>query len=484
MIIVGSIAFYLLFWQEKMGINILIFDLVMLIALFVSKPEIRKHRPVIITTIGTLITAFLVVWNNSLMSKIVHLISFTTLVGFAKQKELRFLGYGLTLSLISFCETPVKLFTQSISIRENQTMRLAPVWRSFRISLIPLLVLVLFYVIYMFSNPEFRSVSNQFWGGFFDWFSWNISIPQILFFLLGLLIVSNIILKSEFPIFKNVQKNHRDRLERLRTKHPVFINGMIALKSEFQSGLILLISLNILLMIVNFLDIKNYWFGTNYQLPPLEMKQMVHQGTYLLIAALLLAMVVITFFFRKNLNFYPQNNKLKTAGYIWVIQNGILAISLFIKNFRYIEANDLAYKRIGVLIFLFLVFAGLVTMIIKIKDRKTFYYLLDRNAWIAYSVFIICSFVNWDVMITNFNLSNQTKSKIDYSFLLHDVSDKNIYLLMEQEKNNLLPISLQKNISYNLKNKKNTFLKKQKKKSWLSWNFPDQKNLEYLKDEH
>lgn len=481
-IVIGSIIFYLLFWQEKMGLNILIFDTLMVSGLFILKPEIRNHRPVIITVLGTLITAFLVVWNNSLMSKIVHLISFTTLVGFTKQKELRFLGYSLMLAIISFCESPVKIIQQFLNVRENNPLRLAPVFRSFRISLLPLLVLVLFYVIYLFSNPEFRSFSNQFWNSFFEWFSWNISIPQIAFFLFGVLIISNIILKSDFPIFKNLQKSNREHLERVKKNYPVFFKGMIALKSEFQSGLILLISLNLLLIVVNVLDIKNYWIGTSYQLPPYEMKQMVHQGTYLLITALILAMIVISFLFRKNLNFYPKNKKLKTLGYFWIVQNGILAISLFIKNLRYIEANDLAYKRIGVLIFLFLVFAGLITMILKIKNKKTFYFLLHKNSWIAYCVFILCSFVNWDIIITKYNLSTQIKSKIDYRFLVSNVSDKNIYLLLEQKKQDLLPENQQKWINRALADKKNRFLKKQKNKTWLSWNFPDQMNLDFLKD--
>ncbi len=480
-ILLGSVFFYILFWQETMGLNVFLFYILMTSLLYLNNPKLKSNRPVVITTIGTLIIAVLIIWNNSLLSKVVFLISFTAMIGLAKQKELRFLGYGFALSFVSFFEAPLKLAQRFSQIGSgSKPIRLAPVWRSFRISLVPLLVLLLFYGIYHIANPAFRNLSNHFWISLFEWFSWDITFPQIVFFLSGIIISVTILIKSDFPFFKTLQNRSKNQLVRLRDKFPRLFKGMIALKSEYQSGLILLFSLNVLLFIVNILDIRNYWFGTKYQLPPIEMKAMVHEGTYFLIAGLLLAMLVISYFFRKHLNFYPKNKNLKTAGYLWLIQNGILAISLFIKNYRYIEAHDLAYKRIGVLIFLVLVFAGLITMVIKIKERKTFYYLLHRNAWIAYSVFIICSFVNWDIFITKYNLSNQAKSEIDFAFLIDQVSDKNLYQLLEFEKSKFLPEDKMKTLNYAFQNKKTQFLKKQAKVSWLSWNYADFENLQYL----
>lgn len=480
---IGSLAFYLLFWQEKMGINSLIFTLAIFSLLFLNKKELFANRPAMATAAGTLITAIMVVLNNSLMTKVIHLVSFTTAIGFIKQRELRLLFYPFLLSIISFCETPLNLAKRFTNSPEHKNLRLAPVLRSFRISLIPLIVLIVFYAIYHASNPAFRSVSNHFWLALFDWFSWNLSFTQMAFFILGLFITATVFWKSNFPVFKELQKNHREKVRRLRNKTPRLFRGMIALKSEFQSGLILLSSLNILLLVVNIIDIKNYWLGSSYQLPPLEMKAMVHQGTYFLITALLLAMFVISYFFRKNLNFYPSNTQLKIAGYSWTIQNVVLAISLFIKNYRYIEANDLAYKRIGVLIFLVLVFAGLITMILKIRDQKSFYFLLHRNAWIAYAVFIICSCINWDVWITRYNLSNQTKSAIDFAFLIEDVSDKNIHLLLEHQQQHLIPEHRERSISFALQAKQTRFLAKQEGLSWLSWNLADHKIHQYLKHE-
>ncbi len=483
-IILLSIVFYSLFWSEKMGLNILLFDLIAIAFLIIKDTDSMRQGLTRLTILGTLITAVLIVWNNSLFAKLIHLLSFTTMLGLAKQSELRFLVYGFFLSVVSFGKAPINLIRSFSRPIPGKSLQLAPVWRNFRLSLIPLVILSLFYGIYHFANPEFRTLSNNFWANLFDWLSWNISIPQMLFFIFGLFISIAILVKSDFPFFKNLQKRHQLILMRRKSSTPGLIRSMIALKNEFQSGLILLFSLNLLLLIVNILDIKNYWMGQPYELAPTEMKAMVHEGTYMLIFALLLAMIVLSFFFRKNLNFFPKNEKLKTLGYLWIVQNAILAITLFIKNYRYIEANGLAYKRIGVLIFLTLVFAGLLTMLIKIRKVKTFYYLLQTNAWIAYAVFILCCFVNWDVMITKYNLNHQSKNKVDYTFLLKDVSDKNIYLLMDQKRKGLLPDIKSKRIKTAIEHKKKQFLYKQKNLSWLSWNYADYRNKKYITNDN
>lgn len=482
LLLISTILFYAFFWQEKMGLNNLLFSCAMIGILSVLHPESLIRRQVQITLVGSLVTAGLIVWNNSGMSKTMHFISMTAMVGFVKQKELRFLGYGFLLYLISFFETPGRIAKSFQTNNPQQSIRLAPVWRSFRISVVPLLVLMVFYSIYHVANPAFRAASNNFWAYIGQWLTFDISVNQVLFFIAGFLIITPFIAQTAFSLFRNLENKHTEALTRTRPSNNRlrFLKGMIGLKSEFQSGLILLILLNVLLLIVNSLDIKNYWFGNSYILPPYEMKLMVHQGTYLLITALLLAMIVIGYFFRKNLNFFPDNKKLKAIGYFWIAQNVILAISLFIKNYRYIEANDLAYKRIGVLIFLVLVFTGLLTMFLKIRDRKTFYFLLHRNAWIAYIFLIVCSFIPWDHFITDYNLRRADKTKIDYHFLIHTVSDKNLYQLSAFNESEQMPIAHYNLHKRKLEAKAKRFISKQENYSWLSWNYPDYINKSYL----
>jgi hypothetical protein len=115
------------------------------------------------------------------------------------------------------------------------------------------------------------------------------------------------------------------------------------------------------------------------------------------------------------------------------------------------------------------------------------------NTWAVYGIFILIAAFNWDAIITNYNLKYTDKDKLDASFLLKDISDKNLKTLYENKA--LLPeTSVSRNNSWFdssnyeinsqtlLEYKKATFLDKiqQEGLSFLSWNYPDAANKWYF----
>ena len=248
-------------------------------------------------------------------------------------------------------------------------------------------------------------------------------------------------------------------------------------------ALISMFSLNSLLLLFNLTDLNYVWL-TKAPATASQLKAYVHEGTYILIFSILLAMGVLLFFFRKNLNFYPKNQLLKSLAYLWVGQNALLVLSVALRNYRYIDAFGLAYKRIGVVIFLILVLYGLWSIIQKIRDCKHSYFLFHRNAWALYWVILFASTVNWDIFITRYNLTHLTMNPVDALFLLRDVSDKNLYVLLEQQEQFLQresypAVSLEYKQSQ-LERKEHQVLQKAEKYSWLSWNYADYRNRTYL----
>ena len=79
--------------------------------------------------------------------------------------------------------------------------------------------------------------------------------------------------------------------------------------------------------------------------------------------------------------------------------------STFIKNSEYIAVQGLTYKRLGVYAFLILAIIGLVFVFLKITKQKTNAYLANQMVWYFYGTVLICSFVNWGNLITNYNIS-------------------------------------------------------------------------------
>ena len=111
---------------------------------------------------------------------------------------------------------------------------------------------------------------------------------------------------------------------------------------------VLLSTLSLLLLL--FFEIRDVWLGFTWDGGML--KDFVHQGIWILIISILISMMIALYFFRDNLNFFSKAETFKLMMYVWVGLNVILAISVFVRTFIYIEYFALAYKRIGLLFFL------------------------------------------------------------------------------------------------------------------------------------
>ena len=124
-----------------------------------------------------------------------------------------------------------------------------------------------------------------------------------------------------------------------------------------------------------------------------------------------------------------------------------------------------------------LVAVGLFTVFLKVRDKKTGYYLFFSNSWAAYLILVAFAFVNWDVWITQYNLKYFPNQKLP--FLIEEVSDKNLWIL---EENGIVESQVDGNLRYALKQKKLTFEKAQSQYSWASWNYADFLNEQYLNE--
>ena len=124
---------------------------------------------------------------------------------------------------------------------------------------------------------------------------------------------------------------------------------------------------------------------------------------------------------------------------------------------------------------------GLGTVIFKINEKKTAYYLFKNNAWSLYITLILLTSMNWDAIITKYNLGLQKGGKPDYRYLVMDLSDKNLPIIYNNidlfsSELSYRPYDLQTAIN----RKKDNFKYKKEKQSWLSWNYADHNTLLYL----
>jgi hypothetical protein len=503
-VIALTLIFNLLFWHEKLGVNLLLFIFLLTIAAFVLNKDSIKSKNAMLVMLALLYSCGMVIYNNSIFSSFACISSFIVLVGYIHQPEMKTVLSALFTSLGSFSLFPYNVLEET-RLAKNRFRVFAKVLKAVKLGFIPVIVFFVFYGIYAYANPIFNNYSNSFW----DWIKQFlnqllIDYPpeRFIFIFFGLFIITGVLFNRNVRVFLKIDKSFlgeliRDKYKKLvsriddrfdygRMFKRIFKFKMNSLKTEYKTGVILIILVNFLILILNIIDISFVWFGFDSSRVD-NLAYFVHEGTYYLIFSILLSMAILLYFFRGNLNFYSKNSLLKYGAYLWITQNGIMAISLILRNYYYIEYYyALSYKRIGVMIFILLTFIGLVTMFIKISGRKTIFYLLKVNGAAIFVVMILMGSLNWDENIAKFNLQNPDKRSIDVEYLF-SLSDDVLPVLDEHKE--LLNQNFyfregwrryQNNGLEELKTRVRNFLDSQNGYTWLSWNYTDWKNRQYF----
>lgn len=372
----GAVLFNIIFWQEKLAINALLFDAFVLWSVFYLYPAAFTKPAMKWLLLAHAVALTTVIVHNTVLSKMAFSVTLLLVVVFTQYLH-RSVWYAAAsaagnyvLFIFSFLENVQQVKTggiKSLGIR-----------KALRFLIIPLLLAGVFFLLYAVSNAVFQNVVKDmgialenFFSKFFDWFGWQ----RFGFLLLGLFITGGLLLKSKYNYFS--EKDYTQHNDMWRRKNDLikwkqsalfdvlslfmgrFANGIMALRNENTVGMISLLLLNILLLFINAIDITYVWFGFTYT-ADVNLKDYVHEGAGMLIFSIVLAMMVLLFFFRGNLNFYKNNKWLRYGAYGWIIQNAVLVISVLLRDYYYIQHMGLVYKRIGVLVFLTMVLVGLL----------------------------------------------------------------------------------------------------------------------------
>ncbi len=497
LVTISAVLITILFYKQTLGLNLLIFELFVLIWLYLTKQFQFKGKNQITSAAGILVTAFFTVIHHSLLSYIVNFSVFFIFTGVVIAPEIRSIFNSILLSITNSGASQIKFVRQLF--KERKKKGLFYYLKKGRIFLIPMIIILFFIMMYCISSPKFNDIICgflDFIGDTFNFLFSNVELSIIFTFLLGLVI-------SNF-IFNRVVENSIINNELLKsdTLFRLKLNSMrgfkiLALKNEYHSAIFLFAALNILILLLNIIDIRYVWF--DFEWKGEYLKQFVHTGTYFLIFAILISIVLVLYFFRNNLNFLTKNKWLKYLCYIWLFQNVILVISVSIRNLYYINHFALAYKRIAIIFFLGLVIYGLYTVFIKVRDQKSKFYLLRTNTFSLLVVLIFSTFFNWDRIIAKYNFRNSDKSFVHLDFL-SGLSDSSLPYL-DKPMSMLSKLDIKQEERYSFKSssgsfesyymspenyfneinfRKKLFKKRWESKGWLSWNLAEAEAYELL----
>ncbi len=281
------------------------------------------------------------------------------------------------------------------------------------LSIIPLLLIIIFGALFRAGNPVFKEWSQKVLDEIASYLP-NYDLSWFAFMFLGLLILRIVFIKGKDFYLLLPEGNY---VVRKFSKYKRIFK-VLGLKREYQMALMVFFSLNLLLLVVNLIDIRWFWFG--FEMPQgFSLKEFLHEGVWALIMSLVLATAVSLYFFRGNLNFYPRNKFLQALAQLWVVQNMILAISVFLRSWYYIDFHGLASGRILVIALLSLVFFALVLLFVKIRTARNASFLVRWTSVYLGFLLGLCSLVNWDSMILKFNLDHGRLNEIDVDNYLY-----------------------------------------------------------------
>ncbi len=393
LILVCSLIFTLLFYNESVGVNLAIFGLVLTGIICFFFPDRFTSRSHLLLVIASVLSCLAFAWYGDFVSFLALALSIIFLQFKTQETNLKILQ-AFPLVFINGIASlgRILLFSQWLPKREIKNDFAKKMIAYF---IIPTVFVGLFFIVYAFGSDHFSSLFTDYTldlnifevvliallGFYISFTFWNYWIPEVFY-------KKNSLLDNDF--------NDESAIRNQRTF------SFLDIDFERRSGEITLILLNVLLLVF----IVTYNYEQFFEVvEKSKLSAATHERVNSVIFSIVMAVGVMLFYFKGGFNFDEKAKNLKLLSKIWILLNGILIISTIIKNSEYVSFFGLTYKRLGVYAFLILAIIGLVFTFLKITRQKTNAYLFNQMVWYFYGTILLCSYVNWGNWITNYNIS-------------------------------------------------------------------------------
>ncbi|MDO8998973.1 MAG: DUF4173 domain-containing protein [Bacteroidota bacterium] len=466
LLIASAILFSVLFYKQATGVNYFLFTILVTSVIAYFNPENLKKWQWWYYAFITNFCGFAVLYCNSNLSVFATILSLFVLSGKSfnyKNSIILNLTFsiGSVLSSIGFVIADyVSLRKQNI-VSENRKKR-----KVYFGIFIALIISILFFALYQQANPLFKEFTKN-----ID-LSW-ISIGWCFFSVFGFLVFYGLVYYRDIKVvsgwdisFNKTLINNKDRNENELSNNTIIALALFGL-------------LNLMLVLVNGLDLTNL-MGTHELPKGVYLSDFVHNAVWSLVFSIIIAVGLIIWFFKGELNFNKQSKALKLLVYFWILQSAVMVVSAMIRNSWYVAEYQLTYLRIGVYVFLLLSLVGLFFTFLKISKTKSGWYLVRQNFEAWFLILGICSILNWDKIITDYNISNSKGfSSLDMAYLI-SLSNANLPEITELQFKNLNDSMFLSKKNYdvnyqfkNLSSKIYDFVINKNEETWQSFNLRD-----------
>ncbi len=167
-IFLGSvIAFMLLFYKQSVGVNLFVFNVLLVVLAFLFVPTARANKNMWLISAGAFITSASAAWYADFSSIFLNILTLLVMPIFLHQKRGTIL-FAETLGIWNTISAPVRIFLERKLDKEDSSKNLA-FKRVLLYGVLPFVVLVLFIYLYRFINPVWGDYIWRFIESIFSW---------------------------------------------------------------------------------------------------------------------------------------------------------------------------------------------------------------------------------------------------------------------------------------------------------------------------
>lgn len=392
-ILAATIGYSILFYHQNAGLNFLLFNVLLVSLSIWLYPENRSKLNFWFAALLSILSGLAVAINASswaIWMSVITTLNFSLAAGSGSSTVWLNLFHALFTQASSLIFIIIEWAEKKVNPSGTNNKK---TFTGIFLTLFIIILVLLFIFLYKNTNPVF-ALWTQYIN--FDW----LSFEWLMFTLGGMLLL--------YPFFKPRTINSLLEIDQL----PELINpetksklNWLGIDKETSASAILFAILNILLFFVNGIDI--YYLYFNQHLPSgMNHSDFVHEGIGSLITSILIGSFLLIYLFRAELNFSEKNTLIKALSILWLLQNLFLISSTLFRNQLYVEEFQLTYKRIGVFIYLLLAVFGILSLCYKIIKKKNLLFLFRINSLSFFIFFTLLSFIDFDRLITKFNIKN------------------------------------------------------------------------------
>ncbi len=204
------LVFNFFFWRESLGLNLVLFTQLLLASLAIFNKVSFRNRYVAVSWVGTLLSGIMLLFHHTVVSTFALLASFYLTVACIYMPQIHSTWQAGVQVFLNYLKTPL-LVAAFVSDTTGNRIKQNKLWWLMRVTLIPLGVLFLFYIIFYSANPVFAAKTNVILNYIGEWLN-RITWDRTIFIVFGFLLL----LAVFYPLAFKQPKQHPDFIVRQR----------------------------------------------------------------------------------------------------------------------------------------------------------------------------------------------------------------------------------------------------------------------------